>query len=58
MICPLKNLAKLLNPTMHKLYTDDCLPNECAWWDAKEKQCCIKTIATLRVSGVITTHSG
>ena len=58
MICPLRNLAKLLNPLMHKLYTDDCALGDCAWWDTREKLCCIKTLSKLIVSGVVTTHPG
>ena len=56
MVCPIKNLAKLLNPTMQKLYTDDCTPNECAWWDTHDKQCCIKTLSKLDIKGGINSH--
>ena len=63
MICPIKNHARLINPNAARIYTDECgdscsdkeRPIICALWDEKKNQCCIKTLAQLKL-GVISTH--
>ena len=65
LICPIKNLGHLINPTAERLYTDEC-NSCCAWWDSKanfnpktkqfEGQCCILTLSRLKISGIISTH--
>ena len=57
MICPLK-------PHAYDPYT--CDKEQCAWWDSKanlnpetkqfEGQCCILTLAQLKIKGGISTH--
>ena len=59
MICPLYKAASIANPTRSPGNSvNQCDEGECACWDANEKQCSIMTIASLRVSGVVTTHPG
>ena len=55
MICPLKNLAHLINPNANRIYDEDCNP-ECAWWDGKKGQCCIKTLSNLKITGGVNIH--
>ena len=55
MICPLKNLGHLINYESRRMYTDEC-DTTCAWRDEQKKQCCIKTLSELKISGGIDTH--
>ena len=59
MICPL--ISKADNPAV------DCVESHCRFWDSKaeynpetkqfEGQCCILTLAQLKISGGINTHA-
>ena len=68
MICPLK-LVLATRDGDNKWLGDgrwDCMCDECQWWDSKasfnsetkefEGQCCILTLARLKISGGINTH--
>lgn len=35
-----------------------CDQQQGEWWDEKHERCCIKTLAQLKVSGLVTTHQG
>jgi len=46
-ICPLRQWLETIKETpdgMYKKLFFEC-DNECAWYDEKKKQCCIKTLA-------------
>ncbi len=61
MICP-KYKSGLLTQSMSyeriKEGNAECDQGECGQWDEKHGQCCIKTIAQLKVmiSGLVSTH--
>jgi len=57
MICPLqKTIIGKDRDNIDIPYFGECLHEICAWWDEKRKQCCIKTLAQLKVSGSVNTH--
>ena len=51
MICPFKLNSVTLNAQTHCL----CEGLGCAWWDKVKRQCCIKTLSELKISGGIKT---
>ena len=61
MKCPLLN-----NPREGYVEVGNCFQEKCAWWDSKanfnpetkqfEGQCCILTLAQLKIKGVISSH--
>jgi len=69
MICPLKCSVPLRDNLGNWLGKSEweCEYSSCAWWDSKanfnhetkqfEGQCCILTLAQLKISGGVNTHS-
>lgn len=39
MKCPLRNIKVTLASTQQSIYTEDCLQEECAWWDRQSGRC-------------------
>jgi len=45
MKCPLFVMGVLQGGPTRYLKNDDCLKEECAWWDAIDKRCAVVTLA-------------
>ena len=62
MKCPLQLLIKETNIVDDKAYQKvdliDCCTVWCGWYDTKKKQCCIKSLSELNISGLVNTHPG
>ncbi len=52
MKCPLMKIARGAGGAMES----ECMKLDCAWYDNAKEQCCIKTLAQLKVSGLVSTH--
>lgn len=58
MICPLKfNLVTLNAETQEQLNRNcQCEEYDCDWWDEPKRQCCIKTLSELKITGGVNVH--
>lgn len=45
MKCPMLHAAWILGGRERKTGFDDCLKEECAWWDPSLVLCCVRTIS-------------
>lgn len=56
MKCPLLHTTYVYPSGGKELELSDCIKEDCAWWDEKKGQCCIKTLSQLEINGGINTH--
>jgi len=47
MKCPLRILVLRTDATLGPLFSNDCLKEECAWWDQAYEECCIFSMVRL-----------
>lgn len=57
MICPLTLNNQVKGRLLFRLVPQECLKEECAWWEDTSKECAIKTLGQCIVGAVVYLHN-